>query len=273
MRPTIWMMILAVLLLPIPAHAQQEATVSQTPAVSLQSGAMVFGYNSGTSITVSPQVAEDRHPIEATLNTAIPVGAKIEGPGWICPDGVRGVPIGDTRLHIWADPGKHTIGYKAFWVLIQPFTFKDGDGNEQTIDVYKGHGLVEVAASFQVGGDGPDPPDPDPPTPGKLSVLLSYEAGDQAGADPAQADLITDPTVRAYLNAHCVVVDGQPAWRFLDLSNDDGSKMPAPWQAAIARARGKTPPWLIIDSGKTYEGPCPASAAELLAKLKQYGGE
>ncbi len=119
----------------------------------------------------------------------------------------------------------------------------------------------------------PDPPVP-PPSPAQLSVLLSYEAGSQASADPAQADLLTDPKVRAYLDSHCTVHDGQPAWRFLDLSEDHGSSMPKEWQAAIARARGKQTPWLIIDNGSTtYEGPCPTSASALLAKLKEYGGE
>lgn len=140
--------------------------------------------------------------------------------------------------------------------------------------------LVEHMVTVSRGDDDNDDddptPDPDPepePTPGKLSVLLSYESGDQAGAAQPQADLLTDPQVRAYLDAHCVVVEGQPAWRFLDLSDDDGSNMSAQWQTVIARARGKTTPWLIIDNGKdTYEGTCPASAAELLAKLKQYGG-
>ncbi|MHB8902459.1 MAG: hypothetical protein ACYC6Y_27170 [Thermoguttaceae bacterium] len=121
--------------------------------------------------------------------------------------------------------------------------------------------------------EAPDPPDPSP-APGLLSVLLAYEAGDLPSLESRQADLLTDPRVRAYLDSHCVVEDGQPAWRFLDLSDDDGSRMPPRWQTVIARARGKATPWLIVDNGSaTFDGPCPRDADQLLATLKRYGGE
>lgn len=138
---------------------------------------------------------------------------------------------------------------------------------------FQSHQLVEHRITVASGSDDDDPPVPPDPTPGKLSVLLSYEAGDQPKVSPEQASILTDPTVRAYLDSHCAVVDNQPAWRFLDLSDDNGTAMPTAWQAAITRARGKPTPWLIIDNGTTtYEGPCPVTPALLLAHLQRYGG-
>ncbi len=152
-------------------------------------------------------------------------------------------------------------------------SFSVADAGEYRILVDWNYGQSQLVEHLLIveGEADPDPPEPEPAA---LSVLLSYEAEHQTEVDPGQADLLTDPQVRAYLDSHCVVQDGQPAWRFLDLSKDDGSNMPSAWQTVIARARGKATPWLIIDNGNaTYEGPCPTNAADLLAKLKQYGGE
>ncbi len=193
--------------------------------------------------------------------------------------------LGDDRMFVYLLAAGHpmtpldvegTIVFGSGGATMRPHvTFIAADPGEYRLVVdwnYRQNQLVEHTVAVD-GKQNPDPPGP-LPTPGPLSVLLSYEAGDQASAAPAQADLLTDPQLRAYLDAHCIVQDGQPAWRFLDLSDDDGSSMPSQWQTVIARARGKMPPWLIIDNGNTtYEGPCPASAAELLAKLKQYGGQ
>jgi hypothetical protein len=193
--------------------------------------------------------------------------------------------VGDDRMFVYLQmPGQAmvpldvegTIVFGAGGATMRPHvSFVAAEGGEYRLIVdwnYRQNQLVEHVVAVE-GKQSPKPPEPTP-TPAPLSVLLSYEAGDQTSADPAQADLLTDPQVRAYLDGHCVVQDGQPAWRFLDLSDDDAAVMPTQWQTVIARARGKTTPWLIIDNGNaTYEGPCPANAADLLTKLKEYGGE
>lgn len=174
-----------------------------------------------------------------------------------------------------------TIVFASNGATMRPqVTFGVADPGEYRVIVDWNYGQNQlVEHTVTVGGDPvppipPDPPIPPVPVPSKLSVLLSYEAENQPTAEPSQADLLSSPTIRAYLNSHCVVVDGQPDWRFLDLSDDDGSSMSAKWQTVIARAKGKTTPWLVIDNGNaTYEGPCPTNAVDLLAKLKEYGGE
>lgn len=191
--------------------------------------------------------------------------------------------LGDDRMFVYLQtPGKAmapldveaTIVFSTDGATLRPqVAFVAAEEGEHRVIVdwnYDQNQIAEHVVTV-VGEQEPDPPEP---TPGSLSVLLSYEAGDQTAVDPAQADILTNPSLRKYLDEHCVVEDGQPAWRFLDLSEDTGSNMPEAWQAVIARARGKATPWLIIDNGNaTYEGPCPTSVADLLAKLQQYGGK
>ena len=128
-----------------------------------------------------------------------------------------------------------------------------------------------VEHTVTVGGV--KPPDPPVPTPGKLFCLLSYE--NDGKPEGELDDLVTDPAVRKYLNTHCAIADnGTPEWRFFDLSREDGSMMPADWQAVIKRAKGQPTPWLVLNNGKDqYEGPNPRIAVDLLALLKKYGGE
>jgi hypothetical protein len=201
--------------------------------------------------------------------------------------------MGDDRMFVYVQmPGQAmvpldvegTIVFSVLGTTMRPQVhFGVADPGEYRLVVDWNYGQNQLVEHICIVGGGPVPPDPpdppDPPippvpVPAKLSVLLSYEAEDQPSAGPSQADLLTSPTLRAYLDTHCTVVDGQPAWRFLDLSTDDGSGLPVTWQGAVAAARGKPTPWIVIDNGKdNYTGPCPASTAELLAKLKIYGGD
>jgi len=133
-----------------------------------------------------PPETPDRHPIIASVNMAIPEEADVQGPGWILPDGVRGIPCGQTAVYLWADPGEHQIGYKVFWIHITEFTFTDGAGKEITIKQYMGHGYVEESAIFTVIGEQPKPnPKPDDPPPNTTpdQAVYIYEKDD--GAIPA----------------------------------------------------------------------------------------
>jgi len=267
--------LIAILMLALcaPCAFAEDAAVHSKLSVNLSNVTLANIPPSAAVITVSPETAKEHSPIVATLNTEIPAGARVYGNGWVFSDGVQALAVSPTVMHVWAGPGQHTAKYNGVWVHTEQIEILDSSGAKRTIESLLGMGMIDATASFTVEG-GDDDPIPPVPVPGALSVLLSYESGDQVQVNQAQADIMTNPALRAYLDSHCTVVDGQPAWRFLDLSQDTGANMPAAWQAVIARARGKTTPWLIIDNGKaTYEGPCPTTADAMLAKLKEFGGK
>jgi hypothetical protein len=147
-----------------------------------------------------------------------------------------------------------------------------GTGEEATI----------CQAAIVIGDGGPSPgPDPPPPVPvvGKLHVLILYESGDdkEGSLTSEQSGVTTSVLLRRYLESHCVSVEGEPEYRFLDVDADiDG--MSDAWRTQIeyARQAGKGNfPWLTIDveNGGRYDGPMPADVDATLVMLKQYGGE
>jgi hypothetical protein len=117
---------------------------------------------------------------------------------------------------------------------------------------------------------GPVPPAPEPnPMPGVqgLHMLIVYESGDLGKYPAAQVNSWQSKAVFDYLAAK------GKNWRVWDKDVDPSGDAPK-WQAAFARAKGKTLPWIVVSNGTTgYEGPAPKDAAELLALLKRYGGD
>lgn len=113
------------------------------------------------------------------------------------------------------------------------------------------------------------------PIPAKgLHVLMLVDTSKSLPADQQLA--LTSGDVRAYLNATCPVgADGQTReWRLWDASVNATNESPL-WQDALARAKGKPLPWVIVsnpDKGGGFEGPLPANSAALLDLLKKYGG-
>lgn len=116
----------------------------------------------------------------------------------------------------------------------------------------------------------PTPPIPPAPTPTALRVLIVTDAS--AAMPSAQQKIITDPTVKAYLDAHTVKDGTQPAWRVWDKTTQPTNEVDA-FKTAFARPRASHP-WLIIGNGTDngFEGPLPADSASLITLLKKYGG-
>ncbi len=144
-------------------------------------------------------------------------------------------------------------------------------------------GELARVAFVLVVGDAPPPgptppgPTPDPPSPAPipgagLRVLLVYEAADLARYPAGQVAALYSQEVRDYLNAKCPKGPGQqPEWRCWDKDVPTANES-ATWQNAMKRPRASTP-WIIVSNGTAgFEGPLPASVADLLALLRKYGG-
>lgn len=129
-------------------------------------------------------------------------------------------------------------------------------------------------------GPGPSPPGPTPPGPGPgpapipvdgMRVLVVLESAELSDLPAAQHTALYSQAVRRYLNSKCAKVGNTAEWRIWD-KDIDVSGTADYWQNAMKRKRGKLP-WIIISTGKAgYEGPLPATEADLLDLLKKYGG-
>lgn len=126
-----------------------------------------------------------------------------------------------------------------------------------------------------VGCDGckptpPTPPNPPPPVPDAgFRVLVVRESA--TPLTPAQRLILSDSTVRAYLDAHCVKENGQPGWRVFD-PDTDMTAAAKPWQEMMKRPRASLP-WVVISNGTTgFEGPLPATVDDFLVLARKYGG-
>jgi hypothetical protein len=120
---------------------------------------------------------------------------------------------------------------------------------------------------------GPTPPSPAPIPGDGLRVLIVYETKTLPSLPKGQISALYSATVREYMNTHCAKgPDGKTAeWRCWD-ADVDASGEPAIWQDAMKRPRTSLP-WVIISTGKAgYEGPLPATADDLIALLKRFGG-
>ena len=126
-------------------------------------------------------------------------------------------------------------------------------------------------------GPGPHPPQPpQPPAPipaPGFRVLIVYDAATLTKLPAAQQEAIYSADVRAYLDAHCAIgSDGKTKeWRMWPDGTDGSADGPV-WADVMKRKRDSLP-WLVVSDGKVgWEGPLPATAADLLTLLKKYGG-
>lgn len=102
----------------------------------------------------------------------------------------------------------------------------------------------------------PDPPplpptnlDPLPYTSQGLRVLIIYEKDD---APKQLLDILTSPSLRAYLNANCVKNStNQPMWAILDkdVPLDNSYEI---WKSGMASPRAQVP-WMIVSNGKKWD--------------------
>jgi hypothetical protein len=160
--------------------------------------------SSAATILVTPEAAEDRHPIVAKLVTEIPPGSKVFGSGWKCSDGVRTIPAGTTVQYIWADPGEHEISYEGLWLLVEKIMIVvdiDADGKpvKEEIERTIGYGYVDAKATFTVAGDEDDPPVPPPVPLSSLHVqILTDSEAEMGGAEGAKLNEAIQ-AVKSYL--------------------------------------------------------------------------
>lgn len=117
--------------------------------------------------------------------------------------------------------------------------------------------------------DPPKPVDPAPIPDVGFRVLVVFETGMVLPAP--QNSILYGKTVREYLDAHCAAdPDGKTkGYRIWDKDTVADADFPV-WKTALARPR-KSVPWVIVSNGKAgYEGPLPASVADMMALLKKY---
>src|SRR5581483_8232697 len=134
----------------------------------------------------------------------------------------------------------------------------------------------------------PVPPTPPGPTPnpdpfsGKamataspsLRVLIVYESSTLSQLPKAQAGILTDGNLRAYLTSHCVTgADGKTAdWRIWDKDVNTAAESPV-WQRVMARPKASIP-WIVIGDGSAgFEGALPADSVSPLALVQKFGGQ
>jgi hypothetical protein len=219
------------------------------------------------SITITPESAEAYDPVTATLDTEIPIGARVLGNGWTFSKGVKVLPVSATVLHVWAPPGKHTIRYDGVWFHTKTIAIVDKEGNDQTIESLLGIGMIDSAASFTVGGEPqPDPkPDPPPPTPGPLAEMWVIVVEESSDRTPAQAQVLFTYSLPNWLarNGH----------HFRLVDRDQPAEDLSAW---IAQAEQHDLPRLFLvgeDGEAVYEGPLPETIAEMMALVKKWGTE
>ncbi len=184
----------------------------------------------------------------------------------------RGVRAGDTAK-------------KTHYFSAQPFRWAvligSKEGGAKLVAVQNGAAnqapaiYGEVNVTVGKGPKPPDPPDPDPdPTPipeQGFRVLIVTETANMSELPSSQLAAIRSIDVLGYLNQKTVKVNGHPEYRIWD-QHTPIEKESAIWKQAMKLER-KSLPWLIISNGSTgYSGPLPKTKDELLAKLKQYGG-
>lgn len=118
-------------------------------------------------------------------------------------------------------------------------------------------------------------PDPKPEPATGLRVIFVYESSDKL--TPAERDVIFSPKVEQYLNQKCAKsAGGQPEWRRWDKDVVLGPAVPATLKQLWTDTKpklGTLPQLLIVNDRNGQLHALPATEAEALTLLKQYGGE
>lgn len=269
------LLLLLALLLPCPpAMAQDDPPSASTEAKALKIEA----------------VAEKAAAVEYFVRN-VPKGSSVR---WdvsprVAGDHMRAFSTGNCRMIYAGPPGRYTgtARIEMFRAASDLSGIKKGELVPLDVE------LTELTVEFTLGLLPPTPPGPTPPTPpgptppvppgptppvpppeppapipaDGLHVLLVYESSELARYPSAMVASWYSKKVRDYLTAK------GNRWRIWDQNVDASGDTPV-WQTALARAKGKGTPWLIVSNGKTgYEGPPPATTEALLALLKKYGGD
>lgn len=265
MRPAL----LSLLLLTLPLYGQDEFTTDAKATASI------------AEVSVGPYAAE-------YIVKLAPRGSRVKWSITPRPEGsyLRNFG-GSTRLIFAGPPGRYVAtasievvrlgksdkplaDYKAGDIL--PF---EADTTELSVAFVLTGGVPVPPGPVPPGPvpPGPVPPGPVPPGPtpapipvAGLHVLLVFETADLSRYPPSMVASWSAASVDAYLKAKGAAVRRWDA-------NVDTSGAEKKWQDAMKRPRAGLP-WIIVSNGTTgYEGPPPATATELLALLKTFGGE
>lgn len=122
-------------------------------------------------------------------------------------------------------------------------------------------------------------PNPIPPTPVPVPVpktgfaaIYVYESSQALPRE--QLNAWNSTAAITYLNEKASKIDGRAGWRKWDHDVDTSNETET-WRATWAAVKGQIPSLpalVIVKEGKTYVSAFPATEAELLAKLKEFGG-
>lgn len=201
------------------------------------------------------------------VTVTAPAGAS--GYAWLYPSAIVASRDRNVLTIKSAPKGEHRIVFTSFTVDFDKKTVTENEG-ELTVTV------GEVAPAPPGPGPTPAPPTPTPPSPApmpatNLRVLFVTESSKTLPSGKLAA--MKAKSVRDYLNAKCDTEGMTKAWRVFDKDQPfAASTKGGVWQDAIARGQ-KELPWVVISNGKKgFEGPVPASDAELLKLLQEYGG-
>jgi len=192
---------------------------------------------------------------------------------------IDGTRVGDTGIKEYEFPPQPDDYWRlkatkngTSWVTVLGIS---EDGNSIVTVVEK---LITIGAGPQPPPTppGPQPPEPQPPNPPPiptqgLRVLIVLESKDLSNLPSSQISAINAREVREYMNLKCAKDGNQPEWRVYD-QQTNVTRESKVWQDAMARPR-QSLPWIVISNGVDgFEGPLPVNVAELMKKLKQYGG-
>jgi hypothetical protein len=219
-----------------------------------------------TQITVTPPKAAVGTKVTAVVEADVPEGAQFDG-GWeIDCDGDCRAQLAElaepNSIGIWGPAGEYDITYSGFWLLLKDVTFKDGDGNEITIQSYLGHGFIDEQAKFVLEGK----QDPDPPPDGKWKIVLFYDASTLDDMTRDQQAIMRGESVKADLKkrGHELVqrIEGHP------------TRYPSALREFVQAVRGRSLPQVAVqskDGGAVYAFPLPETYAAFVAALDEVG--
>jgi hypothetical protein len=230
---------------------------------------LLWCFESQAQITVTPDKADVGTKVVAVVSADVPEGAIFDGgwsitcPGQQCKAQMAKLDAPRT-VGIWGPAGDYQIKYSGFWLLLKEITFKDGDGNEITIQSYLGHGVIDERATFVLEGEnGPDPPDPPDPQPnGQWRIVLFYDAATLDDMSRDQQAIMRGEQIKTTLKqlGHELVqrVEGHP------------SSYPPALRDFVEAVRGKSLPRVALqspDGGTVFHYPLPETWEGFMTSL------
>lgn len=200
----------------------------------------------------------------ATNGTVVKWRAKTPGLGMVPAEllkdslsaGVFAVAAGDYSLEAWTAKG-------------------DMPSDLANVTIHFGPVVPPDPTPKPPGPDPPKPPAPTPPAVFRVLITVNKQRANDGAERRGQWSAVQEKEVTDYLRAHCTKdeVLGTAGFRIWDVSviNSVGDDLPF-WKQLAAMPRTEDF-WIEINDGKGgYHGKLPASKADLLAILKQFGG-